>query len=585
MSSPVSQGPDTKNLMFAILAATAIMFSWQYFYERPRMAALQAQQKMEMAKKAVDAPAAPKAAVADSALDATDGAPRIRITTPSLHGSISLVGARFDDLTLAQYHEQRDKTSPEVKMFTRASAADAYFIELGMLANDGVAMPNAATRWQSSDSELTVEKPITLTWNNGAGLTFTRKISVDEHFMFTITDSVKNNGSAAVKLYPYGLVSRNYADISKHTIMMHEGPLGVMNEVLQDVAYKTLRDDGPQKFEATKGWLGIADQYWLAAVIPESSAVFDAQYKQFKRGDIDAYQADMRGLPMDVPVGQDATHTVRVFAGAKVMKHLDAYRLRYNIPLFDRAVDFGTLYFIARPIFSLLSFFQGLVGNFGVAILLLTCVIKGLLFPLASKSMTAMARMKQLTPKMTEIRERYKDDKMKMNQEVMAMYKREKVNPAAGCLPILLQIPVFFALYRVLFVTIEMRHAPFFGWIQDLSAIDPTNIFTLFGLIPWNTPSFLHLCVWPIVMCITMVIQQRLNPKPADPIQAAMMNYMPYIFLFMFASFPAGLVIYWAWNNVLTILQQLYINSRLEKKGLMEKKETKADKKEGKKGK
>jgi len=276
-----------------------------------------------------------------------------------------------------------------------------------------------------------------------------------------------------------------------------------------------------------------------------------------------------------VPVGGSEEVTVHVFAGAKVVNHLDHYRDTLQIPLFDRAVDFGSLYFLTRPIFALLSFFQGHVGNFGVAILLLTVVIKGLLFPLASKSMTAMARMKQLTPKMTEIRERHKDDKMKMNQEIMAMYKREKVNPVSGCLPILLQIPVFFALYRVLFVTIEMRHAPFFGWVHDLSAIDPTNIFTLFGLMPWTTPGFLHLGVWPLIMCATMVIQQRLNPKPADPIQAAMMNYMPYMFLFMFASFPAGLVIYWAWNNTLTILQQLYINTHLTKKGLLEKKVSK----------
>jgi YidC/Oxa1 family membrane protein insertase len=582
MNSPVSQGPETKNLMFAIIAATAIMFGWQYFYERPRLEALQAQQKLALAKQQLETPApqAPKAASDESANDATANAPRIRINTPALHGSISLVGARFDDLTLAQYHEKLDKESPEVKLLTRATAADAYFVELGMLAKDaGIAMPTATTRWQSRDTELTVDKPITLTWNNGGGITFTRKIAVDEHFMFTITDSVKNNGSGAVILYPYGLVSRNYADISKHTIMMHEGPIGVMDEVLQDVAYKTLRDDGPQKFEGTKGWLGIADQYWMAAVIPESDATFDAEYKKFKRGEIDAYQADMRHAPIEVAVGKETTHTVRVFAGAKVMKQLDAYRLQYNIPLFDRAVDFGTLYFLARPIFGLLSFFQSLVGNFGIAILLLTCVIKGLLFPLASKSMTAMARMKQLTPKMMELRERYKDDKMKMNQEVMALYKREKVNPVSGCLPILLQIPVFFALYRVLFVTIEMRHAPFFGWIHDLSAIDPTNLFTLFGLIPWTTPSFLHLGIWPIVMCITMVIQHRLNPKPADPVQAAMMNWMPYIFLFLFASFPAGLVIYWAWNNTLTIFQQLYINKRLEKQGLMEKKELKKKKK------
>lgn len=580
MTTPATQGPDFKNLVLAIVAATSIMLAWQYFYERPRVAALQAQQAISKAVQKTNAPAsAPALAGAEASNDTTVGAPRIRINTPSLHGSISLVGARFDDLTLAGYHEKLDKSSPEVKMFTRATAADAYFIEVGMLAGDtSTATPSATTRWQTSDTELGVNKPITLTWQNGSGLTFTRKITVDEHFMFTITDSVKNSGAAAVTLYPYGLVSRNYADISKHTIMMHEGPVGVMNAVLEDVSYKTLRDDGPQKFVGSKGWLGIADQYWLAAVIPEAGTQFDAEYKKFKRGDIDAYQADLRGNALELPVGQEKTNIVRVFAGAKVMKQLDAYRDAYSIDLFDRAVDFGTLYFLARPIFSLLSFFQGLVGNFGVAIMLLTLVIKLMLFPLASKSMTAMARMKQLTPKMTELRERHKDDKMRLNQEIMALYKREKVNPVSGCLPILLQIPIFFALYRVLFVTIEMRHAPFFGWVQDLSVMDPTNIFTLFGLLPWAAPSFLHLGVLPIVMCVTMVIQQRLNPKPADPIQAAMMNYMPYIFLFLFATFPSGLVIYWICNNTFSILQQLYINTRLEKKGLLEKKESKKKK-------
>jgi YidC/Oxa1 family membrane protein insertase len=283
---------------------------------------------------------------------------------------------------------------------------------------------------------------------------------------------------------------------------------------------------------------------------------------------VHAYQVDMRGQALDVPVGETVSTSTKLFAGAKVVSQLDAYRTQFNIPLFDRAVDFGSLYFLTRPIFSLLSFFHSLVGNFGIAILLLTFVIKLMLFPLASKSMTSMSRMKLLTPKMTELRERYKDDKMRLNQEIMALYKREKVNPVSGCLPILLQIPIFIALYRVLFVTIEMRHAPFYGWVTDLSAVDPSNIFTLFGLLPWNTPSFLHLGVLPLLMCATMVIQQRLNPKPADPIQAAMMNYMPYIFLFMFASFPAGLVLYWVVNNTLSIFQQLYINARLEKKGL-----------------
>ncbi len=571
MTSPVSQGPEIKNLMFALLAATVIMFGWQYFYERPRLAqvqAIQAEQQAKSAAKAATAPAAPKHD-ASSIEDVTANPPRIRINTPSLHGSISLVGARFDDLTLAHYKETLDDASPEVKLLGKASAPDAYFVELGVLGDaDAVRLPDAKSRWQSSSSELTVGKPITLTWNNGQGLRFERNIAVDEHFMFTVTTTVRNDSGAAVTLYPYGLVSRNYADTNKHTYFMHEGPLGVMGEVLEDITYKALREDNKQKFTDTSGWIGMTDKYWLTAIIPENGKKFDAEYKYFKRGEVDAYQADMRGAPLAIAPGKSEAITVRLFTGAKVVKHLDHYRDEYQIPLFDRAVDFGSLYFLTRPIFALLSFFQGIVGNFGVAILLLTCVIKGLLFPLASKSMTAMSRMKKLNPKMLEIRERFKDDKMKMNQEIMAMYKREKVNPMSGCLPILLQLPVFFALYRVLFVTIEMRHAPFFGWVQDLSVVDPTNIFNLFGLIPWATPHFLHIGVWPIIMCITMVIQQRLNPKPADEIQAAMMSYMPYLFLFMFATFPAGLVIYWAWNNTLSILQQLYINRQLTKKGL-----------------
>ena len=576
MNSPATQGPDIKNLIFAILAATAIMFGWQYFYERPRQLALHAQQQMALEKqRAEEARNAPVTKPETSVVDATAGAPRITINTPSLHGSISVVGARFDDITLANYRETLEDDATEVKLLAQSASEHAYFIELGVLGESAGALPGATTRWQADSSELTPEKPVTLRWNNGSGLAFERRIAVDDQFMFTVTTTVKNSGASAVTLYPYGLISRNHEEPKKNTLFIHEGPLGVMNNVLEDLSYKKLRENGVQKFADASGWVGMTDKYWLTAIIPENSTQFDAEYKHFNRGEYNAYQSDMRAKALNVAVGESQEITVRVFAGAKVGKQLDVYRDQYSIPLFDRAVDFGTLYFIAKPMFDLLHFFWGIVGNFGVAILLLTVVIKALLFPLANKSMTAMARMKLLMPKMTEIRERFKDDKMKMNTEIMAMYKREKVNPAAGCLPILLQIPVFFALYRVLLVSIEMRHAPFFGWIHDLSVVDPTNIFTLFGLLPWATPGFLHIGVWPLIMCVTMVIQHNLNPKPADEIQAMMMKWMPYMFLFMFATFPAGLVIYWAWNNTLTIFQQLYINSRLEKKGLKEKTESK----------
>ncbi len=570
MTSPTQTGPDLRNLIVAIVLATAIMLGWQYFYERPHQQVRLAQERAQMAALQKEAaPAAAPAAPHTPMVEEEEAGPRITISSPALHGSIALTGARFDALTLAQYRETTAPDSPEVPLLNRSGHPNAYFADIGVLpGSDAVRVPDRHTVWKADGTELAPDKPVTLTWHNGAGLTFIKKIALDEHYMFTVTTTVKNTGAAPVKLYPYGLISRNYEDTGKHFAMMHEGPLGVMNEVLDDVTYKDLREDGAHHYADAHGWIGMTDKYWLTALIPGDDARFDGDFKHFKRGEADAYQADLRTTALDIPVGESASFTMRLFAGAKVVEQLDAYSAEYNIPLFDRAVDFGSLYFLTKPIFQLMNYFHGIVGNFGIAILLLTVVIKLVLFPLAHKSMTAMARTKQLMPKMKEIKERYANDKMKMNQEVMALYKREKVNPAAGCLPLLLQIPVFYSLYRVLFVTIEMRQAPFFGWIHDLSVPDPTNIFTAFGYIPWGVPSFLHLGVWPLVMCATMVIQQRLNPKPADEVQAMVMNYMPFMFLFLFAGFPAGLVIYWAWNNTLTIFQMMYINTHLKKKGL-----------------
>lgn len=565
MTPHSSSSPDIRNLLIALVVSTAIMFGWQYFYERPRMAAQKAAAVVAMeAKKA----AAPEIVQPEHAAP-IDRGPSIKINTPSLHGSIALIGARFDDLTLVKFRQTEAQDSGEVTLLSSAAGAGAYFAEIGVLPSDAaIRVPDATTRWQTDGTELTAGKTVTLTWNNGAGLTFERKITLDEHYMFTITTRVKNTAGSAVTLYPYGLVSRNYNDVNKHYFFMHEGPLGVMQKGIEDVTYKKLREDGDQKFSEGRGWIGMTDKYWLTALVPDQGAPFDATFKYFKRAGADAYQADLRGEAMAIPAGETSSFTMHFFAGAKVVGQLDAYATQYNIPLFDRAVDFGSLYFLTKPIFTLLMFLQSHVGNFGVAILLLTVCIKALMFPLANKSMISMSRMKLLMPEMTRLKEQHSADKMKMNQEIMALYKREKVNPLGGCLPIVLQIPVFFALYRVLFVTIEMRHAPFFGWIHDLSAADPTNLFTAFGYLPWDAPSILHLGLWPIVYCISMIVQQRLGPQPADEIQAAMMRYMPFMMTFVFASFPAGLVIYYTWNNVLTILQQLYINKQLEKKGL-----------------
>ena len=570
-----NDAPDLKNLFIALLLATIVMGAWQYFYEAPRANALRTEQQQIIAKKQADDAKAEALANARAAEDPKAGediaGARLNIESPSLHGSLALTGTRLDMLTLANYRETKEKDSPEVTLLRPKGNGQAYFAEVGVLGK-GVRVPDATSAWHADRDVLTPDEPVTLTWSNGAGLTFEKIITLDKHYMFTIEQRVKNTSSSDAKLYPYGLISRNYADIGKHYMIMHEGPLNVTNGVLNDTTYKKLREDGAEKFNDATGWIGITDKYWLTALIPADAMKFDATFKYLKRGDDDAYQIDLRGKEVTVPAGESASFTIRMFAGAKEVKLLDRYRTRLDIPLFDRAVDFGSLYFLTKPIFLLLDFFHALVGNFGVAILLLVVVIKAILFPLANKSFTSMSQMKLLVPQMNEIKDRYADDKMKMNAAVMELYKKEGVNPMSGCLPLLIQIPIFLSLYKVLFVTIEMRHAHFFGWIHDLSAPDPTNIFTVFGLIPWDAPAFLHIGLWPLIMCATMVLQQRLNPKPQDAVQASVIKYMPYLFLFMFASFPAGLVVYWAWNNTLSIAQQAYIQRRVKKHGHKKKK-------------
>lgn len=584
------QGPDTRNLILALVLGTAIMAGWQFFYEQPKMAErkayLEEQRLKQEAKKTLKAAEVHSDvdAVAEGAADtpqdraaliAAAKAERIDVASSTLHGSISLVGGRIDDLTLAQYRETQKKDSPEVVLLSPSGSKANYFAEFGWLAaEDGMTMPTSKTRWQADGETLTPETPVTLSWNNNQGLAFTKKVSLDKDYLFTLATTVTNTSSKPVTLYPYGRIQRSYDEsAAKHFAILHEGPLAVFNNTLTDVKYKELREDGPQKTEHTKGWLGFTDKYWLTAMVPDKGYSFDATMKIIPEPGVDGetqaanYQVDYRADAVTVEAGESITLTNHLFAGAKKVSVLDDYRDRLGFPLFDRAVDFGMLYFLTKPIFKLLDGLYGFVGNFGVAILILTVIIKGIMFPLANKSYAAMSRMKILMPKIKDIQERHKSDKLKMNTEIMELYKREKVNPVSGCLPILIQMPVFFALYKVLFVTIEMRHAPFFGWIKDLSAPDPTNLFTLFGLVEWPAPSFLHLGIWPIIMCATMVIQQRLNPKPTDEVQAAIMKWMPFMFLFLFAGFPAGLVVYWAWNNTLSIIQQRFIQWKLERKG------------------
>jgi YidC/Oxa1 family membrane protein insertase len=493
--------------------------------------------------------------------------PRVPINTPELHGSIALVGGRIDDLTLVRFRETIDPNSPEIVLFSPPGAAEPYFAELGWVgAPAGVALPGPNTRWEADGAELVANRPLTLSWDNGAGLVFKRIYSVDEHFMFTITQEVENKGAEAVGINPYSAVARWGSPEASQFFILHEGPIGVLDGTLKELSYEDLREQGVINYQTTGGWLGFTDKYWLGAVIPMQTERVDARFVHTRAGELDKYQADYVGGSQLVSPGGSISQRTMLFAGAKEVRLLDRYAAEYGIKRFDLAIDFGWFYFLTKPFFLFLIYLKDLVGNLGVAILILTVCIKLAMFPLANKSYRAMSQMRKLAPEMTKLRERFGEDKARLNQEMMALYKREKVNPASGCLPMIVQIPVFFALYKVLFVTIEMRHAPFFGWIQDLSARDPTTLWNLFGLIPWNPeailPAALHIGAWPLIMGVTMYLQQKLNPQPPDPVQAKIFMFLPVIFTFMLAQFPAGLVIYWTWNNILSIIQQWVIMRR-----------------------
>ncbi len=577
---------DQRNLLLAIAASLVIILGFQFL---PEMFGL-APDRRAPDQRVEDAsapgaggtvrPQAPGAApaasgtapaassaegMAESREAAITASPRVRIDTPRLRGSIALRGGRIDDLVLPDYRLTTDPESPAIVLLSPAGAPNTYFAEVGWTPARGsdAAVPGPDTLWQADGRALRPDTPLTLTWDNGAGLRFSRIYEIDRDYMFHITQRVVNTGASTVTLFPFALISRWGTPTISGFYILHEGPIGAFQDVLEEEDYEDVEDEGSFTYEGTGGWIGITDKYWLVALIPDSDIPVRGQFLYTGDGKKDKYQADFTGQDATVLApGAVAEATSRIFAGAKEVKLLDDYAELYNIARFDRAVGFRWLYFLAKPLFYLLDFFYQLIGNFGVAILLLTVVIKILFFPLANKSYRAMGRMKALQPKMTALREQFGDDKQKLHQEMMELYKREKANPMAGCWPMLIQIPVFFCLYQVLFVTIEMRHAPFFGWIVDLSAADPTTIFNLFGLIPFQPPEMLMIGAWPLIMGGSMYLQQKINPQPADPMQARIMMMLPIIFTFILARFPSGLVIYWAWNNTLSIAQQWVIMKR-----------------------
>ncbi|HEU4476085.1 MAG TPA: membrane protein insertase YidC [Methyloceanibacter sp.] len=570
---------NNRNFILAIVLSMAVLFVWQFFFvpSTPPDAIKQTAEQQQ----AEPGPPQPKGGEAPSAgapqPDAAPGtaltreqalaqSPRIPIDTPSLKGSIALKGGRIDDLILKDYRETVEPTSPNVVLLSPAGGPHAYYAEHGFVGGAGsdLGLPTADTVWTAeTQGSLTQNSPVTLTYENGKGLKFSRTISVDDKYMFTVDDTVANTGSDPVSVYPYALVSRHETPPIQGFFILHEGLIGVIDDSgLEEISYSKALENPPLTSKSQHGWLGITDKYWATVVIPEQGKEFTATFFGKQSGGRDRFQTDYLLQALIVPPGGTGEVQGRVFAGAKEVNVVDGYAEAYGIPKFDLLIDWGWFYFLTKPLFFALDYFYKLVGNFGVAILIVTVIIKLIFFPLANKSYVAMSKMKKLGPEMQRIKERYGDDRMRQQQAMMELYKKEKVNPASGCLPILIQIPIFFALYKVLFVTIEMRHAPFFGWIRDLSAPDPTSIFNLFGLIPWEPPLFLMIGIWPIIMGITMWVQMKLNPAPPDPVQQKIFTWMPVFFTFLLASFPAGLVIYWAWNNFLSVLQQAAIMKR-----------------------
>ncbi len=570
-----------RNLILAIVLSAAVLFGWELLVGAPQREAIEAARIAKQAEREQIDPTAnlskdagfSGAAPAQNFMELSEalanGPGRVKIETPRLTGSINLLGGRFDDLTLTDYRETLDADSGNIQLLRPSSTQNGHYIEQGWLIGRGNSSKEVWTL--EDEATLTPTTPITLVRQKD-GLTFEKTISVDENFMFTVDQIVRNGSSEVANLVPYAVViQQGKSDDSKGGAILHEGAVGVIGEKLYDRKYAKLAEGKSVKASGTGGWVGITNKYWLSAAIPPQDQSFEATYiDDDPSEDKEIFRTSYVLPAVSIPAGEEISLTSYVYGGAKEVKTLQNYQVPVakgglGIVEFDRAVDWGFLNFLTRPIFFVLHYFGSLVGNYGIAILLLTLCIKALLFPLANKGYESMTKMKKMQPQLEKLRERYDDDKMKLQQEMMSLYKKEGVNPMAGCLPILIQMPIFFALYKTLFVTLELRHEPFFGWIKDLSAPDPTNLFNLFGLLPFDPTSlpligaFLGVGILPILMGAAMWFQMSLNPPPPDPVQRQIFAFLPLIFTFLFAGFAAGLVVYWIWNTVLSVAQQLVI--------------------------
>jgi len=580
------QHPDSKNTIIFIVAAMLMLGVYQFLVIAPAQREAEAQQRQIAAAQPQAAPGVPAmpGAAAPSAYvsrpDALAASPRVKIETPAMAGSISLQGARIDDLYLTRYRETLDANSPPVELFRPKGVEFAYFAQNGWVGQNLPGLPTDDTVWtQTGGATLAPGAPVTLTYDNGQGLVFTRNIAVDDQFLFTITDTVANLGQAPVTLAPYASIQRHGLADPKGAQGVHEGAVGVMGPlekpVLELMKFRNWKKKGDQSFDTTGGWLGLSDKYWLAALIPDQKQAFDGTYRVTQAGETDIFETTLVGdQGVIVQPGQQITQTLRLFTGAKVVPVLRTYGEQLGAPRFVDAVDWGWGYFVTKPVFWAIELFYGWVGNFGIAILMMTVLVKLLFFYPANLSYESMTKMRKVQPQLEKLKAQNKNDPAALQQGMMALYREEKINPLMGCLPMLATIPVFLALFHVLNVTIEMRHAPFYGWIQDLSARDPTTIWNLFGLIPWNpaqTPviggffdGFLHLGAWPLLYGLTMWLTTAMSPPAPDPTQQKIMMWMPFVFTFILAQFAAGLLIYYTWSNILTILQQYIIMRRFK---------------------
>ncbi len=551
---------DTKNIIAAISLSAAVIILYSLFFAPTPQERKQIQSEKNITSESTDAPSLEQNEQASkiSRTEAISEENRILFENDSIKGSISLTGSSIDDLTFKKYTKTLNGKD-NIVLLNPKKVENGYFVETGWVtANKNIKIPNSKTIWKiEGNNKLAPNSPVKLIWTNDDNIKFEKKISIDNQYLFTINQTIINNSDKTYNFYTYGQIIRNEAPEVTNFYILHEGLLGVFDDQLIEEDYDDI-EEKKYSVNAETGWLGITDKYWITSLIPEEEKKFRAEFdykNKFKANFIETNATE-------VGANETKSNNIKIIIAAKEVDIIDGYAESLNINKYDLAIDWGWFYFIVKPLFFAIDYFFKLTENFGIAIILITACIRLAFFPLANYSFRSMAKMKVLQPEMTRLKELHKEDKMKLQQEMMALYKKEKVNPLSGCLPIFIQIPFFFAIYKMLFVTIEMRHQPFFGWIKDLSERDPTSIFNLFGLIPWVPPSFLLIGAWPVAMGITMFLQQKLNPAPPDPIQAKIFMFFPLFLTVILAPFPSGLVIYWTINNVLTMAQQYVIMKR-----------------------